>query len=184
MNLETAVRMSASFPYVSPNARPADTRSLYHLADGGYYDNYGMTSLNAWVREAAPAGRKLLLIRIVAFPADSSLPGRSENWFYQLVSPPLTVYNARGQGQILRDQAEFSAFRSEIKFSAHVDYDDVEFRFNPSDTACTRTPNGEQIVPPLSWHLSPNEKSCIQTAWAEKPVQDALGRVREFLARN
>jgi hypothetical protein len=177
VNIESAVRMSASFPYVSPNARPRaalEAKDIYHLADGGYYDNYGMTSLDAWLREAAPAGRRLLVIRIVAFPEDSAAPGKPENWFYQFVSPLLTIYNARGQGQILRDQAEFSAFRSDLKLSARVDYDDVEFRFSPHNPDCKATP-------PLSWHLSPNEKSCIQTAWAENPVQDALNRVKSFL---
>ena len=173
VNIESAVRMSASFPYVSPNARPAGSQAIYHLADGGYYDNYGMTSLDAWLREAAPAGRRLLVIRIVAFPEDSAAPGKPENWFYQFVSPLLTVYNARGQGQILRDQAEFSAFRSDLKLSARVDYDDVEFRFSPRDSACKATP-------PLSWHLSQNEQSCILDAWNEQTA--AVNRVKSFLA--
>jgi hypothetical protein len=44
-------------------------------------------------------------------------------------SPLLTVYNARGQGQILREQAESVAFQSELHYSARVDFDNVEFRF-------------------------------------------------------
>jgi hypothetical protein len=119
------------------------------------------------------------VIRIVAFPKDSAVSGRSENWFYQLVSPLLTVYNARGQGQILREQAEFRAFQSALHDSAHVDYEDVEFRFNPSDTTCTRAPSGEQIAPPLSWHLSPNEKLCIEKAWKEQT--EAFNKVKSFL---
>ena len=38
----TAVRLAASFPYVSPAARPdAQSPDDYHMIDGGYYDNYG-----------------------------------------------------------------------------------------------------------------------------------------------
>ncbi|HLH43714.1 MAG TPA: patatin-like phospholipase family protein [Bryobacteraceae bacterium] len=174
VKIETAARMSASFPYVSPNARPASSEAIYHLADGGYYDNYGITSLDEWIREAAPAGRRLLVIRIVAFPQNSPAPAKPENWFYQFISPLLTIYNARGQGQILRDEAESSAFQSELRYSPHVDFDNVEFRFSSGDPTCNATP-------PLSWHLSQNEKSCIQKAWSEQTA--ALNRVKRFLGQ-
>src|SRR5262249_20755084 len=47
----SAVRMSATFPYVTPAARAHrykenDWRKAeYHVVDGGYYDNYGMAAL-------------------------------------------------------------------------------------------------------------------------------------------
>src|SRR5262249_54560555 len=40
----TAARLSASFTYVSPAAR-GDGAPAYHIVDGGYHDNYGMTTL-------------------------------------------------------------------------------------------------------------------------------------------
>ncbi|HET7269505.1 MAG TPA: patatin-like phospholipase family protein, partial [Rubrobacter sp.] len=46
----TAARLSASFPYVSPAARAdVDEREQAHLVDGGYYDNYGVSSLVEWL---------------------------------------------------------------------------------------------------------------------------------------
>src|SRR5262249_26401722 len=60
VHVETAVRMSATFPYVSPSARSSTlTKGMDHLSDGGYYDNYGMTALNAWVREGIGDSRIL-----------------------------------------------------------------------------------------------------------------------------
>src|SRR5207244_3463717 len=40
----TAARLAASFTYISPAAR-ADRGDPYHVVDGGYYDDYGMTTL-------------------------------------------------------------------------------------------------------------------------------------------
>jgi hypothetical protein len=50
----TAVRCSASFPFVCPAASPeTDRKGTMHLVDGGYYDNFGMASLNRWLDLAA-----------------------------------------------------------------------------------------------------------------------------------
>jgi hypothetical protein len=48
----TAVRLAATFPYVTPAARPdTPTRDSYHMIDGGYYDNYGVYRLLAWLEQ-------------------------------------------------------------------------------------------------------------------------------------
>jgi hypothetical protein len=50
----TGARLSATFPWVSPAARPDpanQTRRAEHQLDGGYYDNYGIVALNAWLDE-------------------------------------------------------------------------------------------------------------------------------------
>jgi predicted acylesterase/phospholipase RssA len=46
--LTTAVRMSASFPYVSP-AVALPTRPARRVVDAGYYDNYGVNVAIAWL---------------------------------------------------------------------------------------------------------------------------------------
>jgi hypothetical protein len=47
----TAARLSATFPYVGPASRadvdPSGGKSS-HVVDGGYYDNYGMSTLVEW----------------------------------------------------------------------------------------------------------------------------------------
>jgi hypothetical protein len=40
----TAVRLAASFPFVTPASRPISQGLPYHVVDGGYYDNYGVYS--------------------------------------------------------------------------------------------------------------------------------------------
>ena len=42
VDVTTAARLSATFPYVSPQTRPSKGVPRYHLCDGGYYDNSGL----------------------------------------------------------------------------------------------------------------------------------------------
>lgn len=94
----TAARLSATFPLVSPAARPAiadgkggglilpGTRnagvfpqggSLHHAVDGGYFENSGLVGALEWLDEALTdldkVGRRLpgevLVIELAAFPA-------------------------------------------------------------------------------------------------------------------
>ncbi len=46
--LSTAVRMSASFPFVSP-AVNLPTDPPRRIVDAGYYDNYGIQVATAWI---------------------------------------------------------------------------------------------------------------------------------------
>src|SRR5262249_40820698 len=50
IGVPTAARMSATFPWVSPMARPTDGDDVtrLHLGDGGYYDNSGVLSAIQW----------------------------------------------------------------------------------------------------------------------------------------
>jgi hypothetical protein len=65
--IATAVRMSASFPYVSPAVNlPCDPPR--RVVDAGYYDNYGIQLAAAWVRQNHEALQRLtsgvLLVQI------------------------------------------------------------------------------------------------------------------------
>lgn len=57
VSVVSATRCSASFPYVTPVARPAtppktDKPTLYYLADGGYFENTGVLTMTHWLRSA------------------------------------------------------------------------------------------------------------------------------------
>ncbi len=46
VSVVTAARLSAAYPYVSPAARAKEGgKAAHHVVDGGYYDNYGVSSL-------------------------------------------------------------------------------------------------------------------------------------------
>ena len=69
--LQTAIRLSATFPYVSP-AVSLPTRPPRRLVDAGYYDNYGVNLAVAWAYQYRDWIRNntsgLALIQIYAYP--------------------------------------------------------------------------------------------------------------------
>ena len=106
----TAARLSASFPYVSPAARATEVEGPQsHIVDGGYYDNYGISSLVEWLDAKLRSDQninKVLIIEIRGAPSPPSYanddasgcpvkpsanaPDRSSRagWFYQFTAPP------------------------------------------------------------------------------------------------
>jgi hypothetical protein len=69
--LNTAVRLSASFPYASP-AVSLPTKPVRRLVDAGYYDNYGVNLAAAWLYEHRDwifhETSGVALIQIYAYP--------------------------------------------------------------------------------------------------------------------
>jgi hypothetical protein len=118
----TAARLSATFPYVSPISRPfrpdadADTAKDYHLADGGYADNEGMSTVISWLGQVlATYGKKdrkewnfdrILVIRIVPFPVSDLAQARADKgWLYAFLGPIETMKNVRTASQAERNSA-------------------------------------------------------------------------------
>ena len=76
-HLETAARLSASFPIVSPAARPSELKGRNAFVDGGYFDNSGLYTLMGWLEQAATSikpddQREVLLLQVDAFPEPGS----------------------------------------------------------------------------------------------------------------
>lgn len=196
VQLETAVRMSAAFPYVSPAARADTPWNAEHLVDGGYFENSGMFSLGEWLKEAAlntldehgqpdarhPA-KKILVLQIDAFP-DGSWNGPADqpkSWAYQFVAPIYAILHVRSEGALVRD-ATASADLLEVLSRRGYEASAITARYIPSvgtpasGTGVTCPPD-----PPLTWHLTEVEKICIRQNWSAN--KDSLvARVRTFLA--
>jgi hypothetical protein len=117
----TAVRLSATFPYVSPISRPYrraddDPGTDYHVADGGYADNEGMTTVIDWISQlllhystpgphAARPFDRILVIRISPFPIATPNPAKvNRGWAYELIGPAETVANVRTASQAERNR--------------------------------------------------------------------------------
>src|SRR5262245_1021104 len=154
----TAARLAASFPYVSPATRPGEKGEDFHVVDGGYYDDYGMTTLSEWLVEGLegvgdPATiPRVLVIQIRSDPGERpSLPHRWHGPLYQLWAPAETLLNVRATGQISHNDGEFERLQ-QLWRERKVEIANVVFRF------C-----GEH--PPLSWHLTRREKNAIEAEW-------------------
>lgn len=173
----TAARLSATFPYVTPVARAIDTPDEhdYHLADGGYYDNFGVVSALEWLNTVLPHAqtvgrRKILLIQIEASAFDEEgLPPPTENagWLYSLAGPAITALNVQTTAQQQRNTMEFQLFSQAYK---GVQIRRVRFTFGDSG--------------PLSWQLSPQDITAIANDLQSPQNQQMLAQVKSYFALN
>ena len=182
----TAARLSAAFPYISPAARAdVDQEQQAHLVDGGYYDNYGISSLVEWLDwklESDPDIDRVLILEIrgaptgsgyaQSSPADESSPDRrsARGWFYQLFAPAATVLNVRDTGQRTHNEVELDLLVEKwAEKDAHrVEIQRIAFEFDGAD-------------PPLSWHLTEKDKHAIEENWDDESKR--WGPVRDFLTQ-
>jgi hypothetical protein len=215
--VETAARMSAAFPYVSPVARP-DGSGADHFADGGYFDNSGIFALSEWLKAAASeqitqsrAPRPILFLQLDAFPDDlpeqdsstpasaaaapdgpgvaaspdggnSQTPLKPKKWFYQIYAPIETMLNVRSEGQVVRDNASGADLLELLAARGHPT---TWLRVSYNTEAKRQTKIACPAQPPLSWHLTFLEKTCIQRSW-ENIVHGAvqpspIDEIRKFL---
>ena len=171
IRVNTAARLSASFPYVAPAAR-SNSRTVTvgddHVVDGGYYDNYGITSLLGWLEDAIghmPDAdikqnlRDVLILQIRPF-ADAGTPAPHKGgWGYQAIAPVHGLLDVRDTGQAARDRTELALFAKAYAEKVHVWR--AEFVYPASFDKKTEN----CVHAPLSWKLSFEQTECIKTAW-------------------
>lgn len=186
----SATRLSASFPYVTPVARarccPPPGRA-YHLADGGYYDNYGIGSVVDLLLEATEgytyktrdkqALKRVFLVQITLDLADEDRrAGGSKGWFFQASAPLVTLLDVRNAGQYSHAQTELNMLK-EVLENRGVDFDRTRFSFQQESPEPGHAPDT-----PLSWKLTQKQQGDLDWAWNEyvkKP--DKLNKVLEFV---
>jgi hypothetical protein len=165
VGVAAAVRLSATFPVVSPAARAikADVfeRSL-HTVDGGYSDNYGMASLVEWLNNGLesldsagkPLPSKILIIELRASPQSDAAGAQPDASFgFQLLHPLYTLYEVRDTGQLSHNELERELVRK--RWAARkVAICPVVFQ-----------PPASNRVPPLNWHLTVEDQIAIRDDW-------------------
>lgn len=179
LEVVTAARLSATFPWVSPLARPVagpgDDASIprFHLGDGGYFDNFGVDTLVDWLRALGPAeledlrSRDVVLVLIRAFPQPTGdgeiAAGASRSgWLYAAAGPVITLLRARGATQSVRGSAEVELVLEHLR-AQHIDANVVVFELAQRG--------------PLSWKLTPAERAAILNGWEAEPIRNAVREV-------
>ncbi|MES1242275.1 MAG: patatin-like phospholipase family protein [Acidobacteriota bacterium] len=175
----TAARLSAAFPYVSPIARPRledprDRRS-YHLADGGYYDNFGVASLVDWLRTVLPevrelGGRRILLVQIRDAPRRDEGAGSRTGWTVSALGPLKTLMTIRTASQAARNELEADLFQR-LACRQGVQVESFLFTLAPGR-------GSEEEALPLSWQLTDGERQRIEDRWLTPANQVELCRAR------
>ena len=183
VRVTTAARLSASFPYVAPaaraNAEPT-TVGDQHIVDGGYYDNYGVTSLLGWLQDAlndSPDLKDVLILQIRPFAEEPFQPPKPKGWGYQAIAPVDALLNVRDTGQSARDATELALFAKAFKAQTKTNIWRADF-FYPSDFIKTKG-NEYCADAPLSWKLSAEQIECIKKAW-----DDLQQKARQALQQN
>jgi hypothetical protein len=182
--MTTAVRLSATFPYVSPASRADvddEKRGYTHVVDGGYFDNYGVSSLAAVMHTALgalPASttkRRVLVVEICdaaicsgdPAPGGPSVGGKDRGWPYQIIAPLSAVMAMRSSAQRVTNRTTLRLLKDYWRTRGTC-IESLVVPFN----------NGEA---PMSWHLTAREKQQITDGW-NKIAAEKLGGVRQFLA--
>jgi hypothetical protein len=197
MAVVTAARLSATFPYVTPVARawPQGERPCgAHLADGGYFDNYGVNAavelidqaLSGYAQTSPPHARpRIAIVQIESFPP--SLPGDPvPGWKATTVGPLIALLGVRSASQANRNETELDLLVAKWRLEADI----ARFRFvlAPRDWPTKRSPAdletctiagladqcgaedpGDQPLRaqdlPVSWQLTCAEKRSIVCHW-------------------
>jgi hypothetical protein len=197
----TAARLSATFPFVSPITRPRlatgdDLSNPYHVADGGYYDNYGVVTLVEGLRRVlniygkpAETGetsqlrvpKKILIVEIRASDSKEAKEAkRRAGWVFGTAGPVMTLLNVWGSGQTPRNDLDLQLL-TEVAKRRGFEIETVLF------------PLAHDA--PLSWHLTASQKQDIERGWdwcaampargdEESKIQLGLKKTRAFLARS
>ena len=163
----TAVRLAASFPYVSPASRAQTSPPVYHSIDGGYYDNYGVASAIQWIDEAFEGTDKdrrptVLVIQIRSFPDDADPDPESRGWFYQSYAPLEGLLSVRTTAQLVRDRNALMLLRDKwsnpgVEGLRRIRLAEFEFKGHGA---------------PLSWKMNNKQTDAIRTHWNDLLKED------------
>ncbi len=153
----TAARLSATFPYVTPICRnPKNTKHkhTYHVADGGYFDNFGVCTSVEILDKMILNGRKeelsitkVILLKINAFHESHSSNvdsnsqsspnskksqnndySKAEGWLMSLAGPLIAAFNVRNSTQTARNQLDIELLKQKWK-KEEVEIEDFNIDF-------------------------------------------------------
>ncbi len=190
IDMVQAARLSSSFPYLGPPAAPrcvagpCPAFGAYHVVDGGYFDNYGITAAVAWLQELRAAvdfdiGHAfgaVAIVEIKALPEPvprAPIPTRWTGIYTELLGPAIAMVNMRRTSQTVRDDIEVKSLCAILEQGGERDAVPCEqFVFQPPP----------DVRPPVSWHLRAEDAAAIDSSW-ERIAQPASDDAESSLAR-
>ncbi|NET58174.1 MAG: patatin-like phospholipase family protein [Symploca sp. SIO2E6] len=197
-----AARLSATFPYVTPiacNCYPNHHRGQqhnYHVADGGYFDNFGMFTIVEWLDKVVLKNiqelkiKKVIILQLNAFDSSASANNNSstqKGWLMSLAGPLLTIFKVRDSTQADRNDLELKMLQQKWQNLLKIEHVNItplgikqnDLPKNPKLKDLKKywklfCNNQGEYVSPFSWKLSEFEKEMIKLAW--KNVRDEVVR--------
>lgn len=168
----TALRMSATFPYVTPTIT-LPTDPPIKIADAGISDNYGVVDalifLNVFKEWILDNTSKVVLLSIRDSEKNAELgPIESENILERFFSPIQSAYSSWDKVQTIKNDQFFEITKSQ--FGDHLKR--VEFQYGQEE--------GLEQRASLSWRLTELEKRNIIKAIHQKNNQKRLSVLSEL----
>lgn len=196
LSVVTAARLSASFPYVSPMARPAMVRPgelPFHVTDGGFFDNDGAVALQAWLEAALPPDTQPTQVLFVQIrwgqwspslasagsgtnqgsgikPLPQTDPRGIKGIGFSLFGPMEALLAARSSTQNVRNKRAMQLLAERLA-RRQVTVSTVEFDL-------VDPPNAPL---PLSWLLGWRDKLALACRWSSDDVQTQVASVGAFI---
>jgi hypothetical protein len=172
MNLKftSAIRMSATFPYIMPSvALPTNPR--IEVLDAGVRDNYGaittfkyMHTFKEWINENTSG---VIIIQIRDKEKNKKVADSPLRSIAETFSTPIGSFYSNlfiVQDYNLDDMVQYLG--NDIEQQIHI----IDFELE-----------NEQSRVSLSWHLTPREKNAILNAMNTKNNQQSLARLKSLL---
>jgi hypothetical protein len=207
LDLWTAVRLSAAFPYVTPAAQAkirgdgsASDLELkqpwqqYHFVDGGYYDNFGVSSALDWLEPVLQARigdekdlefKKVVIIQLRSSPKIRRTCYEDDNGAVAaLVGPVKGLLNIRNGVALSRNEIELKRFIDSWNDRFELNNKDIDIStvvFEPKSDmdpeTCKAFVNKGQAETeikrredPLSWHLTKKQIRDLEAIWRNEKV--------------
>jgi len=167
--LQTAVRLNATFPFITPAVELPTVASL-RAVDAGYFDNYGVNAASAYLLDERIADwidtntSGLVLIQIRAYPLSEAetevagescrndvMGGRASSPLGSLAIPLTALWAARGASTTLRDDLQIELIKRRFNRvpSTSEDFFQIVRFVNPARAS-------------LSWYLPAEELDCLR----------------------
>ncbi len=184
----SALRMSATFPYITPNVDLPSTPSM-EIMDAGLSDNFGISNavrflhvFKDWIHENTDG---VVFVIIRDSEKDIAIKQHVENSLFQKILTPIgSLYNNWDYFQDFNNDNLLELTQSWFEGQ----YDVVEFQYIPrydywqkNRTEYTELNNYEKNRATLSWHLTQREKKSLHKTILETNNQSELIRLKTLL---
>ncbi len=175
LTLATAVRMSATFPLITPSVSLPTIPPLHPL-DAGYFDDYGMAIALGYLKQrdiidwmsANTSG--IILVQINAFPtgalgADAvdsgcadlpqrTLDGAILRTLSPIVSPLAGLFSSRGASMVFRNDQELDTLQQLMRKLRNKDGKALSFEHVVFENAARAS---------FSWYLPQHDLECMRS---------------------
>lgn len=175
--LQTAVRMNASFPYVSP-AVALPTDQPRRVVDAGYYDNYGvgvaasylaLPEVREWISKNVD---RVVVIQVRAYAskqADKICSPKGLGAAAEfLTSPPSAVFAARDSSMVFRNAEQLSAVGS--LYGSNLVRTCVFENAADAEVDCDKHRHAKPGVE-MSWYLTPESMDAMAEQLPTDPTK-------------